>query len=89
MCGEDTLQVTNLLTVSFSCKGWGGYLELNCLYEKSFLFFHSTGSGIYAFSFMRINVIPIYLFFENSDSTNLEMIKHDTGFMDLVLGNLE
>lgn len=29
------------------------------------------------------------LFFENSDSTNLEIVKHDTRFMDLVLASLE
>lgn len=27
------------------------------------------------------------LFLENSDSTNLEILKRDTGFMDLVLAN--
>lgn len=35
------------------------------------------------------NVIPIYLFFENSAGTNLEVVECDLGFMDLVLAYLE
>lgn len=56
----------------------GRYLELNHLYEKSFFI-----------------VLVCFLIHENKcntnlfDSTNLEIVKHDTGFMDLVLANLE
>lgn len=35
------------------------------------------------------NKCNVNLFFENSDSTNLEIVKCDCGFMDLVLANLE
>lgn len=56
----------------------GRYLELNCLYEKSFFI-----------------VLVCFLIHEHKcntnlfDSTNLEIVKHDSGFRDLVLANLE
>lgn len=60
----------------------GEYLELNRLYEKSFFIVLVVG---YIYFLIPENKCNVKLF----DSTNLKIVKHDTGFMDLVLANLE
>lgn len=79
MCEDKTLSKLTQLPLFFPCiLKEGRYLELNRLYEKSFFI-----------------VLVCFLIHEHKcntnlfDSTNLEIVKHDSGFMDLVLANFE
>lgn len=60
----------------------GRYLELNVFYEKLFFIVLVVGYMCFLIPESKSNTS---LF----DNTNLEIVKHDTGCMDLVLANLE